>query len=116
MKMNNALRFRVLDKVFNEYWSDEQIKENAGWLLFPNNSNINDIKIEKGSDEKDINGRFIFEGDILRLSIDGHIQDKLFVVKDLRSLLFLIDREDPCYAIDWVEIVGNIHENEELLR
>lgn len=114
--MNDKLKFRVWDKVFNEYWTDEQIKENAGWLLFPDNSNINDIEIEKGSDEKDINGRFIFEGDILRLSIDGHVQDELFVVKDFHSLLFIFDHEDPCYAVDWVEIVGNIHHNPELLE
>lgn len=114
--MNDRLRFRVWDKVFNEYWTDEQIKENASWLLFPDNSNIDDIEIEKGSDEKDISGRFIFEGDILRLSIDGNVQDELFVVKDLRSFFFLIDREDHCYAVDWVKIVGNIHYNPEILE
>lgn len=61
--MNDRLRFRVWDKVFNEYWTDEQIKENASWLLFPNNANIDCIKIERCTGVEDKNGKLIYEGD-----------------------------------------------------
>ena len=65
---------------------------------------------------KDKNGKLVYEGDLLKLSIQGYVQDNLFVVEDLRSFFFLLDREDQYYAVDWVEIVGNVHENPELLK
>ena len=45
--MNYRFNIRVWDKVFNRYWTDEEIKENAAWLLFPDNDNIENIEIEQ---------------------------------------------------------------------
>lgn len=125
--MNEAICFRVWDKVFNEYWTDEQIKENAGWLLFPNNSNINDIEIERCTGFKDKNVKLIYEGDIIK-TIDGNgvvyrRQDGCFAI---RNDNYIISKGGFCpfdISISFylrnkeaLEIVGNIHNNPELLE
>ena len=53
--MNDRFKFRVWDKVFNHYWKDKEIKENAAWLLFPDNDNIENIDIEQCTGLKDKN-------------------------------------------------------------
>ena len=118
MKMNNTLRFRVWDKVFNRYWSKEEIKENAAWLLFPNNNNLNNIEIERCIGIKDKNGKPVFEGDILS-DYDGF----KFLVRwndlELKYVFIPISKnntEDLDIYPNECELVGNIHENEELLR
>ena len=63
--MTDRFKFRVWDKEFNQYWTDEAIKENAAWLLFPDNDNIENIEIEQCTGLKDKNGKLIYESDIL---------------------------------------------------
>ena len=114
--MTDRFKFRVWDKEFKKYWTNGEIRENAAWLLFPDNDNIENIEIEQCSGIKDRNNKLVYEGDLLRLSIRGYVQDNLLVVEDLRSFFFLLDREDHYYAVSWFEVVGNIHENPELLK
>ena len=118
MKMNNALRFRVWDKVFNRYWSEEEIKENAAWLLFPNNNNINNIEIERCIGIKDKNGKPVFEGDILS-DYDGFKFLVRWNALELKYVFIPISKnnsEDLDIYPNECELVGNIHENEGLLR
>lgn len=125
--MNEDICFRVWDRVFNEYWTDEQIKENAGWLLFPNNANINDIGIEKYIGKKDKNDKLIYEGDIIK-TIDGNgvvyrRQDGCFAI---RNDNYIISKDGFCpfdNSISFysrnkeaLEIIGNTHNNPELLE
>lgn len=115
--MNEDICFRVWDKVFNEYWTDEQIKENAGWLLFPNNANINDIEIERCTGIKDKNGKLIYEGDIVKYSI-GHCGSPYSIIGEHTQQVnyhtgSFIPVSNP--EIVEIEIIGNIHNNPELL-
>lgn len=113
--MNEAIRFRVWDKEFNEYWTDEQIKENASWLLFPNNSNIYDIEIERCTGLKDKNGKLIYEGDIIRSSkkmIESVIWRRDAWFRNFDNFLFT-----PLFLnIEDYKIIGNINEDPELLE
>lgn len=119
--MNDALRFRVWDKVFNYYWTEEVIKENAGWLLFPDNNNINDVDIEKYIGIADDNGKLIYENDFVLLN--GEIWQVIWVEEDCAFFLSNLKEtyHQPIYpdlynyAEDF-EVVGNVHETPELLK
>lgn len=108
--MNDRFKIRVWDKVFNRYWTDEEIKENATWLLFPDNDNINNVEIEQRTGLKDKNGKLIYEGDIVKIhSITG------IVVRDEYGFLFKMG--DVCEPLrhfenakKTFEVIGNIHE------
>ena len=110
----DRLKFRVWDNVYNLYWTDGEIEENAAWLLFPDNDNIHNVEIEQCTGVHGKNGKLIYEGDLVKLG--GYVQTELFVVEDLRSFFFLLDKEYPFDVSnnDW-EVVGNIHENKESL-
>lgn len=116
--MTDRFKFRVWDKEFNQYWTDEGIKENAAWLLFPDNDNIENIEIEQCIGIKDKNGKPVFEGDIL-----SDYDEFKFLVRwnalELKYVFIPISKnnsEDLDIYPNECELVGNIHENEELLR
>lgn len=117
--MNEAIRFRVWDKVFNEYWTDEQIKENASWLLFPNNANINDIEFERYIGIKDRKGKPIFAGDLILLN--GEKWKVVWVDEECSFFFASLDElyNQPIYPNLYImsedfEVIGNIRNNELL--
>jgi len=64
-----------------------------------------------------IKGLRIWEGDILRYSIDGHVQSSLYVINDMVEWFEEMYDADPyCRWDDVGEVVGNAHENPELLK
>lgn len=115
--MNDALRFRVWDKVFNQYWTEEVIKENASQLLFPDNNNINDVKVEKYIGIKDRKLNHVYENDIVRLwFINRYI---LCTVKYCERTCgyYLYDKDGRKYTIEGdFEVVSNIHETPKHLK
>lgn len=123
--MTDRFKFRVWDKNEKTYsaipYGNYALSDIGELFWIESNcdcseTNTEDYIVEQCTGLKDKNGKLIYEGDLLRLSIAGYVQAKLFVVEDLRSFFFLLDREDPYYAISWIEVIGNIHENEELLK
>ena len=116
--MTDRFKFRVWDKEFKQYWTDEEIKENAAWLLFPDNDNIENIEIEQCTGIKDKNGKPVFEGDILS-DYDGFKFLVRWNALELRYVFIPISKnnsEDLDIYPNECELVGNLHENEELLK
>ena len=114
--MKDRFLFRVWDKFFNKYWTDEEIKENAAWLLFPDNDNIEDIEIEQCTGLNDKNGKLIYEGDLVKL--DGYGVCQVIWSDDTSEFMFknlnedLREHVDTMLMYDW-EVVGNIHKNQD---
>ena len=145
--MNDRLKIRVWDKYFNRYWSDEEVKRNVQWLLYPDNDNIENVVIEQCTGLRDKNGKLIYEGDIIVISneypfydcknTDGEpVLNYIGIVKwiyncwqyeyqcvnpkksgisnGINNLLNEFGFDDDEFS-DF-EIIGNIHENPELLN
>ena len=139
--MNDRFKFRVWDKIHKRYiYCDfagycsvdylgkgekrivfmpsgvEQIK-NGKPLLY---AKEDEAKIEQCTGLKDKNGKLIYEGDILQDS-----EQKILVKYDVNRHCFMFEYQDtraykPICDIDVLsgnfEVIGNIHENEDLLE
>lgn len=117
--MNNRFKFRVWDKYYNNYWTNEEVKNNIEWLLYPDNENIEDVIIEQCTGLRDKNGKLIYEGNIVE-----NENGKIFVIEWCQDKLGYVARtnnpEETLESLDiswdcW-KIIGNIHENPEFLN
>lgn len=120
------LKFRAWHKEYEEYLRISQIDlyEKVVWLFDENINDFswspfNELTIEQYTGLKDKNGKEIYVGDIVRYdrNIGSTIDGYRFVVAYEEGQVFLDHKFSECKNIDWdlVTIVGNIHENKELL-
>ena len=121
--MNDRFKFRVWSKGEqcvdhqhpDEALIDTQTGECAYWDGFANcNVPMEDVIIEQCTGLKDKNGDLIYEGDILQAAADVYrtVQwdDDGFAIKSQMGFFL--------YPAEWSahEIIGNIHENGDLLK
>jgi len=91
----------------------------GGILLVYDRYEVQEKTIGQYSGLKDKFGRWIYEGDILR-NEKGDTIKCVFEVDDCHSIFTLVDETHPtrmyCNIPYYFEIIGNIHENPELLK
>ena len=129
------IKFRAWDKKTKEYFHISELWNSGtnpeyfnfdGWTdNFGNKGRLKDIVIEQFTGLKDVNGKEIYEGDIVHGydqepdRDDGYIGSSVTDVVNFKYGAFWIG--DSRYKVmvmtpPIVEIIGNVHENHELLE
>jgi uncharacterized phage protein (TIGR01671 family) len=123
--IQDRLKIRVWDKYEKSYWLQSTIEQNIHWLMNPEEYKDASyppdyVDIEQCTGSTDKNSKFIYEGDILQDS-----EQKILVKYDVNRYCFMFEYQDtraykPICDIDVLsgnfEVIGNIHENGNLLE
>ena len=128
--MNREIRFKAKDKHGDWQYGHVALVNFYGdfhcWKMFNTDQGKEGIAvdpktIDQSTGLKDKNGVEIFEGDIVAFSSGG---DYIGVI-DFDSAMFIVNWKQPCYVRkdlgkliginDHMEVIGNIHDNPELL-
>ena len=116
MSEKNRFKFRVWDNNFKKYRNGLAI-QNSHVCTYDDNACI----LEQCTGLKDKNGKLIYEGDIVRTKL-GDVQEITFISQDIedgvvRTFVSLSRKPPHLMAMaNSDEIIGNIHENPELLE
>lgn len=121
--MNDRFQFRVFDKDKNEYVEKGYIHR-WGYLVMPTMKNDYSLAeaegnfvIEQCTGLKDKNGKLIYEGDIVSYKVpSGKYNGVVRWDKNTGGWLKSTGGDALHTYIKTVEVIGNIHENKELLK
>lgn len=131
--MNDRFRFRVWDKVAKEYNNREYYINMTGGLsrLLPMRRasevgalSLDNFIIEQCTGRKDINGKLIYEGDIVRAKFAARGRDGAYYMTRGQIYWYGLEivlkgKDSTCVRLNIqvdIEVIGNIHENPELLK
>ena len=127
--MSRAIGFRAWDNANNEWlnkedaeclviYLDGRYEIDRGWVkVFP------DLTIEQDTGLKDKNGKKIYENDIIKDTSDGDcLINAVFWCE--KGGFWGVKPRSPFAERDWgwfigrdnIEVIGNVHENKELLE
>lgn len=110
----------IYDAIYAYDGNNYKGKDNDGWIYCFGEyiDRNNEYIVEQCTGLKDKNGKLIYEGDIIKTR--QHTQNCIVVWFDKDSSFSLksttSDEYYPIYCYDGFEIIGNIHENKDLLR
>lgn len=115
----NDFKFRILNKKLNTYEEYNSMDKIIKDKLYC--KDVSNYKIELYTGLKDMNGRYIYEGDILKWYDDFNrlqfLQVKYSVLYGIELIGDSIIINDFKYEIAReTEVVGNIHENKKLIE
>lgn len=124
--MTDRFKFRFWDKKEKEYFTCGDIDHKSGiFKAYPYRTynwcfGHKNIVAEQCTGLKDKNGQLIYEGDIVKLSSDREVVCS--VVWDNEETGFCVEYKKELYRFNTyrkyhlIEVIGNIHENKELLK
>ena len=114
--MNDRFKFRVWDKQGKEYTKDEA-------YLFCRSINDDPDRyiVEQCTGLKDANGKLIYEGDIIFINgekwrVIWNDEDCAFFFSNSKEVYHQPIFPDFYMMTDDFEVIGNIHENAELMK
>ena len=121
-KMNDRLRFRVWDQRLNRYLGEYdpiQMIMSNGNLAYLDDYGMKFYEVEQCTGLKDRNGRLIYAGDIL--GNKDFMSDVALLKYNNEKCCYILERQnvDDHFNKWWADrlmVIGNIHENKELLK
>lgn len=135
--MNDRFKLRAYDPVKKTYYHDFYLMSDGSGAIYTPLAEGEDesrLIIEQCTGLKDANDKLVFEGDILDVpfeTFDGKsfsTRNLLCVVVHFNGFLMFRDKEGAFHYLDETEfavldkeflaaeVVGNIHENQELMK
>lgn len=124
--MKKEIKFRAWDKRSKIYLYNVQntydtlsglVKADYDKVCFSDFLNDKQYDVEQYTGMKDVNGKEIYEGDILKVKIEDSWQTAVpQLVKHIWDPHVWMAKSDPCYAVQEMIVIGNAHTNPEWLE